>query len=46
MRRTFRKYEIHSVSPPEQVDRLMKDCYRWPAGPFEMVAAVDSGWEE
>jgi 3-hydroxybutyryl-CoA dehydrogenase len=33
------------VATREQVDRLMKDCYRWPAGPFEMFAAVDSGWE-
>ncbi|MDH3732500.1 MAG: 3-hydroxyacyl-CoA dehydrogenase family protein, partial [Gemmatimonadota bacterium] len=44
--REARQIVAEGVATPEQVDRLMKDCYRWPAGPFEMVAAVDSGWEE
>jgi len=44
--REAREIVAEGVATPEQVDRLMKDCYRWPAGPFEMVAAVDSGWEE
>jgi len=43
--REARQIVDEGVATPEQVDRLMKDCYRWPAGPFEMVAAVDSGWE-
>lgn len=44
--REARQIVAEGVATPDQVDRLMKDCYRWPAGPFEMVAAVDSGWEE
>ena len=44
--REAREIVAEGVATPGQVDRLMKDCYRWPAGPFEMVAAVDSGWEE
>ncbi len=44
--REAREIVAEGVATPEQVDRLMKDCYRWPAGPFEMVAAVDSRWEE
>ena len=44
--REAREIVAEGVATHEQVDRLMKDCYRWPAGPFEMVAAIDSGWEE
>lgn len=44
--REAREIVAEGVAAPDQVDRLMKDCYRWPAGPFEMIAAVDSGWEE
>ncbi len=28
----------------EQVDQLMTDCFRWPSGPFGMVAGAGSGW--
>ena len=27
-----------------QVDQLMVDCFRWPAGPFGMVRGAGSGW--
>lgn len=26
------------------VDRLMKDCFRWPAGPFELTGGARSNW--
>ena len=32
------------VADREQVDQLMRDCFRWPAGPFGMVAGAGSGW--
>jgi 3-hydroxybutyryl-CoA dehydrogenase len=28
------------------VDRLMKDCFRWPAGPFELTGGARSNWSE
>ena len=27
-----------------EVDQLMMDCFRWPSGPFGMVAGAGSGW--
>ena len=31
---------------PEQVDMLVKDCFRWPVGPFEMTSGrTRQGWE-
>jgi 3-hydroxybutyryl-CoA dehydrogenase len=32
------------VATREQVDQLMTDCFRWPAGPFGMVRGAGSGW--
>jgi 3-hydroxybutyryl-CoA dehydrogenase len=32
------------VATPEQVDRLLVDCFRWPTGPFGMSAGASSGW--
>mgnify|MGYP006279570447 CR=1 FL=1 len=32
------------VATREQVDALMVDCYRWPAGPYGMVQGAGSGW--
>lgn len=32
------------IATPDQVDRLMMDCYRWPTGPFGMVKGAGSGW--
>jgi 3-hydroxybutyryl-CoA dehydrogenase len=28
------------------VDRLMKDCFRWPAGPFELTGGARSNWSD
>lgn len=28
----------------EEVDQLMMDCFRWPAGPFGMTRGAGSGW--
>jgi 3-hydroxybutyryl-CoA dehydrogenase len=33
------------VADREQVDELMMDCYRWPAGPFAMVRGATEGWK-
>lgn len=32
------------IATREQVDQLMTDCFRWPAGPFGMVRGAGSGW--
>jgi len=32
------------IAQPAQVDQLLKDCFRWPAGPFEMLASTPSNW--
>ncbi len=32
------------VATQEQVDQLMVDCFRWPTGPYGMVAGAGSGW--
>jgi 3-hydroxyacyl-CoA dehydrogenase len=32
------------VATEEQVDQLMMDAFRWPAGPFAMVRGATSGW--
>jgi 3-hydroxyacyl-CoA dehydrogenase len=32
------------IATHDQVDQLMMDCYRWPAGPFGMVKGAGSGW--
>lgn len=34
------------VATPEQVDAIMRDCFRWPVGPFELVGGAGSGWDE
>jgi 3-hydroxybutyryl-CoA dehydrogenase len=34
------------IATPEQVDGLLKDCFRWPAGPFELIGGAGSGWGE
>ena len=33
------------VATREQVDQLMTDCFRWPAGPFGMTRGASSGWK-
>jgi 3-hydroxybutyryl-CoA dehydrogenase len=32
------------IATRAEVDRLMTDCFRWPSGPFGMVAGAGSGW--
>ena len=32
------------IASAADVDRLMMDCFRWPSGPFGMVAGAGSGW--
>ena len=32
------------IATADDVDQLMTDCYRWPAGPFGMVKGAGSGW--
>ena len=32
------------IASAEEVDQLMMDCFRWPAGPFGMVRGATSGW--
>jgi 3-hydroxybutyryl-CoA dehydrogenase/3-hydroxyacyl-CoA dehydrogenase len=32
------------VATREQIDTLMVDCFRWPAGPFTIVHGADTGW--
>jgi len=32
------------VATADDVDRIMVDCFRWPAGPFGMVKGAGDGW--
>ena len=32
------------IATRDEVDQLMMDCFRWPAGPFGMVKGAGSGW--
>ncbi len=32
------------IATTAEVDQLMVDCFRWPSGPFGMVAGAGSGW--
>lgn len=32
------------IATRAEVDQLMMDCFRWPSGPFGMVAGAGSGW--
>ncbi len=33
------------VATADEVDQLMVDCFRWPAGPFGMVRGATKGWD-
>jgi len=33
------------VATREQVNQLMVDCFRWPVGPFALLAGATSGWK-
>jgi 3-hydroxyacyl-CoA dehydrogenase len=39
-RREAARIVAEGVASPEQVDQLVKDCFRWPMGPFEMQSTV------
>lgn len=39
-RREAARIVEEGVASPEQVDQLVKDCFRWPMGPFEMQSTV------
>lgn len=32
------------IATRDEVDQIMMDCFRWPAGPFGMVKGAGSGW--
>jgi len=32
------------IATADQVDQIMTDCFRWPAGPFGMVKGATEGW--
>jgi 3-hydroxybutyryl-CoA dehydrogenase/3-hydroxyacyl-CoA dehydrogenase len=32
------------VASREQIDELLIDCFRWPAGPFGLIDATATGW--
>jgi 3-hydroxybutyryl-CoA dehydrogenase len=32
------------IASADEVDQLMVDCFRWPAGPFGMMGGAGSGW--
>jgi 3-hydroxyacyl-CoA dehydrogenase len=33
------------IASRDDIDQLMTDCFRWPAGPFGMVKGAGSGWQ-
>jgi 3-hydroxyacyl-CoA dehydrogenase len=33
------------IATADEVDQLMTDCFRWPAGPFGMVKGATEGWK-
>jgi 3-hydroxybutyryl-CoA dehydrogenase len=44
--REARQIVAEGIATPEQVDVLLKDCFRWPVGPFEMTGGrTRQGWE-
>lgn len=44
--REARQIVAEGIATPEQVDDLVKDCFRWPVGPFEMTGGrTRQGWE-
>ncbi len=44
--REARQIVAEGLATPEQVDELVKDCFRWPVGPFEMTGGrTRQGWE-
>ena len=44
MIREARAVVDEGIAERDQVDQLMVDCFRWPAGPFGMTRGATSGW--
>lgn len=44
MIREAKQVIAEGIADAEQVDQLMIDCFRWPAGPFGMVRGAGTGW--
>lgn len=44
MIREAERVAAEGVATREEVDQLMVDCFRWPAGPFGMTRGARSGW--
>jgi len=44
MAREAQRVVDEGVATRAEVDQLMMDCFRWPSGPFGMVAGAGSGW--
>jgi 3-hydroxyacyl-CoA dehydrogenase len=45
MLREAQRVVDEGIATREQVNQLMVDAYRWPVGPFAMVAGARSGWQ-
>jgi 3-hydroxybutyryl-CoA dehydrogenase len=45
MLREAQRVVDEGIATREQVNQLMVDAYRWPVGPFAMVAGARSGWK-
>jgi 3-hydroxybutyryl-CoA dehydrogenase len=44
MAREAQRVVDEGIASRAEVDQLMMDCFRWPSGPFGMVAGAGSGW--
>lgn len=44
MGREARQVVAEGIATADEVDQLMVDCFRWPAGPFGMGRGAGSGW--
>ncbi len=45
MAREAARVADEGIASREEIDRLMIDCFRWPAGPFGMVGGATTGWK-
>jgi len=45
-RREAQRVVSEGITDEAGVDQLMKDCFRWPAGPFELTGGARSNWSE
>lgn len=44
MIREAERVAAEGVATREEIDQLMVDCFRWPAGPFGMTRGATTGW--